>query len=95
MKQNNMTYQTYIDITKPNPCNGFYVFPCGSKELDDYLSKMQQKANEKCETYEICLPLCCHGSIMYVMFPFEPKPIKCAQANDYLNVLSNYSLNIK
>lgn len=93
-KQNNMIYQTYIDIDEQNSCNGFYVLNCGT-ELDNFIQKKLDEANENCETYRTCLPVCCYGSIMNMMIEIEPDSFKCKKAMDYIHVLSMYSLSIE
>lgn len=90
--QDNMFQQTYIDVFTPNVCNGYYVFDCNSIEYQNYVSEKQKIADETCETYGTCLPLCCNGSIIWAMIEFRPNSLKCARAMDYVSNISMYSL---
>lgn len=92
MKQSNMLTQAYLDVFIPNSCNGFYVYNCGSPALETYLQNKQQLANKTCETNGVCLPICCDGSIMWVMYQFVPNSIKCKKVMDYVTELSMYSM---
>lgn len=90
--QNNIFSQTYIDL--PNGCNDFYTFICGSQQMDNHYIQMQQQANETCTTLWSCIP-CCNpytGYVTYYTTLFEPTSIKCKKVQNFVNVLSMYSL---
>jgi len=92
VSQNNMMYQTYIDL--PNGCNDYYTFICGSEDMNQYYTQMQNIANETCETIWRCIP-CCNpytGNVTYLTTIFEPSSLKCKKTLNYLNVLSMYPL---
>ena len=80
--------QVYVDIVNPYWCNQPYAFKCGSVALQNFLAEKQAWANKTCQTYTTCLPLCCHGGIIYAMFVIEPTAIRCAVAQQYISVLS-------
>ncbi|MDC1161966.1 hypothetical protein OAT18_00850 [Tenacibaculum sp.] len=90
--QNNMMHQTYIDDL-PNGCNGFYVFMCGSQQMQQYQQQMQAIADKNCETIWRCIPCCeAGGGISYFTFLFKPQAIRCKNSQNYVNQLSMYSL---
>ncbi|WP_272150017.1 hypothetical protein [Tenacibaculum aiptasiae] len=93
--QNNMMTQTYLDL--PQGCTGYYSFICGSLEMQQYYSKMQELANETCQTIWKCIPCCDSytGGIIYYTTIFEPNSIKCKKTMDYIKVLSMYSLEME
>ncbi|MFY0630738.1 MAG: hypothetical protein JXR05_10175 [Flavobacteriaceae bacterium] len=88
--QTNLINQQYV--YEPQNCKGFYVFTCGSDEMQKYRERRQAEADRTCETIWTCIPCCSsYGGIMYMTMIFQPKSVKCKKYDEALEVISFYS----